>query len=546
MTIANDSGTSISVWMRTRVPAYDDPLPVEARCDVCVIGAGIAGISVAHGACRLGLDVIVIDDGPLIGGETARSTAHVASAIDDRYYEIERHHGTAIAQLVAQSHAEAIDRIEANVTELGIDCDFQRVDGYLFVPPGRPLAELDRELAAAARAGLVVTMVDRAPLPFDTGPALRFEHQAQIDPVAYVRGLAAALDAREVRIRTGVHAREVIPTDDGVWIKLQGERRIFARHVVDATNTTITSRTRLPIRQAAYRTYVIAAEVPIGAVTPALYWDTADPYHYVRVARDVFGRELVLIGGEDHRTGQDVDPARHWKELEHWARARFPRIVRIVDRWSGQIMEPADGLAYIGRSPDLERVFIVTGDSGNGITHGTIAGIVLPELIAGRDHLYAHVYDPRRSKLRAVGSLVREAVSSATPYVDWLGGGDVLRLADIPRGGGAVLRRGVHLIATYRDDHGQLFECSARCPHLSGVVSWNPAEHTWDCPCHGSRFDPYGRVINGPANADLAPPPVRPLDRRELPRRERVSRSDEGAAELDYPPPTMRPLLPGT
>ena len=543
MTIANDSGTSISVWMRTRVPAYDDPLPVEARCDVCVIGAGIAGLSVAYNLVRQGHDVIVIDDGPITGGETARSTAHCASAVDDHFHVLEKHHGAEIARLVHDSHAEAIDVIERTIAELGLECDFRRVPGFLWAPSGEDASELDRELAAASKAGELVSKVAQAPLPFDTGPALRFERQAQLDPVAYVRGLAAAIDEREGRIRCGVHARELEPVESGVWVKLQGERKIFARYVVDATNTTITSRTRMPIRQAAYRSYVIAVEVPVGWIEPGLYWDTADPYHYVRTTRDALGRELLIVGGEDHRTGQDRDPGRHWKALESWTRTRFPRAGAVVDRWSGQIMEPADGLAHIGKSPELDRVFIATGDSGNGITHGVIAGILLPELIAGRDHPYAKVYDPKRSALRAVRDLVREAMSSSAPYADWIGRGDVPSEHDVPRGTGAIIRRGVHMIATFRDDDGQLHECNARCPHLSAVVQWNAAERSWDCPCHGSRFDPYGRVVNGPANAELAPSPVDTPDERRL--GEPASRSplaidDEG--EADVPRPFLRPL----
>jgi nitrite reductase/ring-hydroxylating ferredoxin subunit len=211
----------------------------------------------------------------------------------------------------------------------------------------------------------------------------------------------------------------------------------------------------------------------------------------------------LLVGGEDHRTGHDHDPRRHWRALEDWTRERFAAAGAVTARWSGQCQEPPDGLAYIGPSPDLDHVFVVTGDSGNGLTHGAIAGLLLPDLIRGREHAWSRIYDPRRSHLRGVGTWLREAASSAIPYTDWIRPGDVRSPDELARGQGAVIRRGLHLIAAYRDDGGTCHLRSARCPHAGGVVHWNAAESTWDCPCHGSRFDPQGRVLDGPAIGDL-------------------------------------------
>jgi glycine/D-amino acid oxidase-like deaminating enzyme/nitrite reductase/ring-hydroxylating ferredoxin subunit len=513
LTLAKDGGVSTSIWIDADQERYDSPPPHEV--EACVVGAGIAGLTTALMLAREGVRVAVLDDGPIGGGETGRTSAHLASAVDDRYHALEARFGERGAQLVAESHAAAIDWIEATIREHGIDCDFRRVDGYLFAPPDRPgeraQRELDKELVAARRAGLVVERVDRAPLPFDAGPALRFANQAQFHPLRYLRGLAAAVIEAGGTIHTGVHALAIEPAHPLV-VRISGGRTLLCRAAVDATSSSFTSPHGLPLRQAAYRSYCLAIPVAPGTIPHGLYWDTADPYHYIRVAPgDAPDRELVIVGGEDHRTGQG-EPLEAWIALEQWTRRWLRLDGPVVARWSGQIIEPVDGPAHIGRSPELEHVYVVTGDSGNGLTHGTIAGLLIPELMRGHNPAWADVYAPNRSHLHALGALVREAAQSTVPYFGWLRAGEVHSLDEIANGQGALLRRGLHLIAAYRDPSGACHLRSATCPHLRGVVHWNPGEQTWDCPCHGSRFDPYGRVVNGPAAVDLTviEEPVRP------------------------------------
>ncbi|MEJ7602457.1 MAG: FAD-dependent oxidoreductase [Kofleriaceae bacterium] len=522
-TTAKDGGATTSVWTGASVPSYDTP--PEPETDVCIIGAGIAGLTTAFELARRGTRVMVIDDGPIGGGETGRTTAHLASAVDDRFSHLESKFGESGAKLMAESHASAIDYIETLVHELRIDCDFQRVDGYLFAAPGaasdKTERELDRELAAARRAGLVADKVARAPLPFDTGPAIRFGRQAEFHPLRYLRGLAEAFVQLGGKIHTHVRAERIEPGQP-LAIKLADDRRILCRVAVDATNGAMTSPIKMSLRQAAYRSYVLAFDLEPGLVPHALYWDTSDPYHYIRVARGEAGREMLLVGGADHRVGQG-EPARAWLDLESWTRRWIPFAGDLVARWSGQIIEPADGPAHIGRSPDLEHVYLCTGDSGNGLTHGTIAGMIIPSLMRGHEPTWSAIYDPDRSHLRALGTLVKEAASSASPYTDWLRGGDVGSTDDIRPGHGALVRRGLHMIAAFRDEAGTCHLRSATCPHLRGVVHWNEAEKTWDCPCHGSRFDAYGRVVNGPASTGLAHvdtpsdarPPARPPAERD-------------------------------
>jgi Rieske Fe-S protein len=251
-----------------------------------------------------------------------------------------------------------------------------------------------------------------------------------------------------------------------------------------------------------------------------LYWDTLDPYHYIRLqqAEDSSGNELdyeiLIVGGEDHKTGQADDMAERFTRLEKWTRERFPMIERIEYQWSGQVMEPVDYMAYIGKNPGGdEHIYIATGDSGNGMTHGTIAGIILNELVQGRKHQWAKLYDPSRVSLRATPEYVKENLNVAEQYKDYFTTGDVGDVSTIKPGEGAVVGRGRGKIAVYRDDRGNIHQHSAICTHLYCVVHWNGTEKTWDCPCHGSRFDPYGKVVNGPAIVGL--PPVGSEERKE-------------------------------
>jgi glycine/D-amino acid oxidase-like deaminating enzyme/nitrite reductase/ring-hydroxylating ferredoxin subunit len=483
------------------------PLREDLRTDVCVVGAGIAGLSTAYALASEGKRVVVLDAGPLAGGETSRTTAHLTNAIDDRFVEIERLHGPEGARICAESHATAIDAIERTARAEGIDCDFARVDGYLFGGGDTPRVSLDEELEAARRAGLTrVEKVSRAPLAsFDTGPCLRFPAQARFHPLAYLRGLSEALAGRGARL---FDSTRVLDVEDGdpVRIVTEGGPVVTADHVVVATNSPINDRFAIHTKQAPYRTYAIAAELPRGSVTDALYWDTLEPYHYVRLAPGAKpGSELLIVGGEDRRPGDEDDHEGRFDALERWMDERFPGRGQVAFRWSGQVMEPADGVAFIGFNPGGENVYVVSGDSGQGMTHGTIAAILVTDLVTGRENAWSRLYDPSRITLGALGRFLEHGASVVASLAAWIGAGDVGSVDEIAPGAGAVVRRGAKLVAAYRDAGGRLHERSAACTHLGCVVAWNPVAESWDCRCHGSRFDPYGNVLAGPAVAELKP-----------------------------------------
>jgi glycine/D-amino acid oxidase-like deaminating enzyme/nitrite reductase/ring-hydroxylating ferredoxin subunit len=496
-----------SAWMANVEMPWQGPLTESLIADVCIVGAGIAGLTTAYLLARRGKSVVVLDAGQIGAGQTQRTTAHLSNAVDDRYYEIERLHGKEAAHLVAESHTTAIDEIERVVRQEAIDCDFERLDGFLFVPPGEGVEVLEEEMAAARRAGLKdVELVERVPLKsFDTGPGLRFPQQGQFHPLKYLAGLSRSVQEQGSAIFADTQV-ERIEGGSPARIETKMGPVITADAVVIATNTPINDRVAIHTKQAPYITYAIGGLVPAGVIPKALYWDTGDPYHYIRLAPAGQGtRELLIVGGEDHKTGQADDATQRHARLETWARQRFPMLGEIKYRWSGQVMEPVDGVAFIGRNPmDADNVFIATGDSGMGMTHGTIAGLLLTDLILGRPNPWAMLYDPSRKTVLAGDEFAKENLNVAKQYTSWLTGGDVSGVEEIEPGTGAVIRHGLSKVAVYRDTRGGLHERSAVCPHLGCIVAWNGAEKSWDCPCHGSRFDPHGRLLNGPANSDLA------------------------------------------
>ncbi len=510
-----------SLWQSTADTLSLPALAGDASADVCIVGAGIAGLSVAYELTLEGRSVIVLDHSPIGAGMTGRTSAHLSNALDDRYEKLERVLGADDARLAAESHTGAIDRIAVIAATEHIPCAFERVDGYLFAPPGDESGYLAREYQAARRAGLRVQWVPRAPFPaFETGDALRFPEQGQFHPLRYLTGLADAIQRRGGRIFTGTHVDSMEGGRGAIAVTARGV--VSARHLVIATNTPVNNRFIIHTKQAPYTTCMVGLRFPAGTLPHALFWDTrqsadqdGDAYHYVRTWKDRDG-DVLLVGGEDHKTGQHPGIEGSFAALEAWARYRFPGGGEVGWRWTGQVFEPVDGMAFIGRNPhDADNVYIVTGDSGNGLTHGVIAGLVLSSLILGKPHPWAGLYDPRRITVRTAPAFLQENLNAAAQYRDHLTGGDWESADAIPPGGGGIVREGLHKLAVFRDDDGDLHRCSAVCPHLKCIVHWNSVERTWDCPCHGSRFDAFGKVLTGPAIRDLAlaeEPPEVPLN----------------------------------
>ena len=506
------SGTNLSCWTATAAPLQFEKLNSDIKTQVAVIGTGISGLTVAYCLAKAGKQVVVIEDGFIGSGETGRTTAHIVNALDDFYSEIESMFGEEKTRYAAESHTAAIDLVEKIVTEENIDCDFKRVNGYLFLHPSDEQKTLDEELEATHKYGIATEMVYSVPgIPSESGPSLKYPQQAQFHPLKYLNGLAQAFVRLGGKIYTQTHADKV---KEGL-VEANGFK-VDAEQIVVATNTPFIDWATMHTKQAPYRTYVIAAKVPKDQIEPALWWDTGDqnsvwptmPYNYVRTQPYDDQYDLLIHGGADHKTGQankeeEVEEERY-QRLETWLRERFPQAGEIAFRWSGQVMEPVDDMGYIGKNPGDDNIYIVTGDSGNGMTHGTLAGILITDLITGKENPWAELYDPGRVTVNftTAKTYVEEQYTTLKQFVDYLLPSDVESLKDINPGEAAIVGK-LKKVAVYRDEAGAFKAYSAVCPHMGCVVQWNNDEKSFDCPCHGSRFTCTGELMNGPANSNL-------------------------------------------
>ncbi len=508
----NTSGDNISCWLSSiNTGRQFYPLIVDVETEVVIVGGGLAGVSVAYNLSKRGIPVVLLEDGLIASGETGRTTAHLSSALDDRFYNLIKLFGKEDAHLIWESHNEAINFIEKTISEENIDCDFKRVDGYLFPHPSDSLENLEKEFDAARELGIPVEFADQVPgLKLQPLKAIRFVEQGQFHPVKYILGLVHAINANGGKIYTGTHVNNIdekgVSTSDGF--------RVNAKHIVVATNSPINSRFILPLTQYPYRTYAIAALIRKDSLPAVLWWDTGDfnvdkdlpPYHYVRTQPYNSEYDLLIAGGEDHKTGMMGNESEldRYGKIEGWVRDRFD-VGEVIFRWSGQVMEPYDKIAFIGHSAaGKSNIYIAAGDSGHGMTHATIAGILLTDIIMGNENPWQHIYKPGRLNLKASKLLFKETIGTLLKYYktnpDHPGS---VSLASIGLNDAEIVEFNGQKAGAYRDEHGMLHLVAAHCTHLGCIVRWNNVEKTWDCPCHGSRFSITGQVINGPANDSL-------------------------------------------
>lgn len=500
--IDNFSPDTKPLWLDTAVINKQPHQTGQVAVDVCIVGAGITGLTAADLLRRAGKTVAVIDLARIGWGETGHTTAHLTEVFDIGYRDLINHFGEEGAQLACQSMRRAIERVEENALRHGIDCDFSRVHGYKYTEQRSECDELEAEAEAAVRLGVPNTLVFETPLPYKTARAIRFDHQAQFHPIKYLAGLARTIpgdgsyifeETRMLDIEEGEPCR--VTTDRGT---------IIADDVFIAANVPSSNKFFLVTKIASYRTYAIAARVRDQFDFRNLFWDNDSPYHYIR-SQMVNNNPYIIIGGEDHKTGHGTHTAAHFQKLEEWARAHFD-VEKIDYRWSGQIIEPVDGLPFIGRNPMSDHIFVATGYSGTGTAMGTLGGMIVSDLILNNQNPWVELYDAGRVKPLAS---MRNYLSENIDYPSRLIGDRISPTKDasadyIRENEGTIVRVGSKKVAAYRDPQGELHLLSPVCPHLGCYVHWNDAEKSWDCPCHGSRFSPTGKLLNGPAVTDLA------------------------------------------
>jgi glycine/D-amino acid oxidase-like deaminating enzyme/nitrite reductase/ring-hydroxylating ferredoxin subunit len=485
------------------------PLNGDRRCDVAIIGSGIAGISTAYELAEKGQQVAVIDRRRIAGGITARTSAHLAPLCDDLTSAMIKLRGEGLSRAFYESQAAAVDRIEEIQKQENISCDFRRLDGYLFQALNTDSKIIDDELDAVRKVGAPVDRLVGVPLAgCDKQHVLRYPRQATFHPLKYLKGLAAAIEAKggEFHSETIV---EKIEERDGAVIVTTDLGVITARAVVVATNSPINDTLALHTKMAPYRTYAMAFAIPRGAIPDALYWDTLDPYHYVRLQPGDGRIDYLIVGGADHKSGEADDADLRFEALEAWARNLIPAIQDETHRWSGQVLDTIDYAAFIGRNPGDENIYVHTGDSGQGMTHGVVGSLINSALIADENPKWQEVYEPTRKTLAGISNYLRENLTSVKNFAEYLAPGELNSLDDLKPGHGAIVGEGLTKIAAYRDSKGALHARSAACTHIGCHLHWNSFEICWDCPCHGSQFAVDGTPLNAPAISPLAQVKIR-------------------------------------
>jgi glycine/D-amino acid oxidase-like deaminating enzyme/nitrite reductase/ring-hydroxylating ferredoxin subunit len=478
-------------------------LQADERVDVVIVGGGITGLSAAYLLAAAGRSVALLERERCAKADTGHTTAHLTMVTDKALTELVKDFGREQAQAIWDGGLAAISQVEAIARDEQIACGFDWIAGYLHAPSGNQTdhAAFEKEAAAAADLGVDAALVDEVPL-FGT-PGIRFGGQARFHPRKYLAGLARAVVARGGHIYEHSDAQEFL--DSPLRVKANGhtitcDDVVLATHNPLAGIASMASATMFQTKLALYTSYVVAGSVSRGQVPDALFWDTEQPYHYLRVERRR-DRDVVIYGGEDHKTGQADDTGQCYSRLEERLTSLVPGL-ELTHRWSGQVIETPDGLPYIGETAPHQ--FAATGFSGNGMTFGTLAAMMARDHIVGRKNPWSELFAAGRSALsKGIWQYVKE--NTDFPYYLFRGrmaGADARSLREVKEGEGTILELNGERVAASRLD-GRTIVRSAICTHMGCVVGWNQAERTWDCPCHGSRFTPTGEVVGGPAESPL-------------------------------------------
>jgi glycine/D-amino acid oxidase-like deaminating enzyme/nitrite reductase/ring-hydroxylating ferredoxin subunit len=490
------------LWLDTASIHRFGELTGELTVDVCIVGGGITGLTAADILKKAGKTVAVIEMNRVGQAESGHTSAHLTEILDIDFEDLISSFGLENAKLVIGSVRRAIDKIEDNVIAKKIACEFRRVSGWQYTEKRSEIAQIEREADAAGKLGLSYELTDEIPLNRKVARALRLDRQAQFQPVAYMAALAEQISGGGSHI---FELTRMLKVDEGKPCRVTTDRgTIFASDVVIATNVPTTNRLLLQTKIANYRTYCIAIRETNPTDLKNLFWDIDDPYHYVRSAT-YNGIPHIVIGGEDHKTGQDEHTSIHFQKLEDWAHERF-KVEAVTHRWSGQVVEPVDGLPYIGRNSLNDHVYVATGYSGTGLTFGTVAAMLISDLILGIENPWAEVYQATRVKpFAGIKDYLSENIDYPSHLIgDRVGGAQQTDTRGLRENQGAIVRIGGKKVAAYRDPEGELTVLSPVCPHMGCYVHWNEAEISWDCPCHGARFGPKGHLLNGPTVHDLA------------------------------------------
>lgn len=504
-------------------------LQENIQAQVCIIGAGIAGISTAYELVLRGQDVVLIEAREVLSGETGRTSGHLSYSLDAGYTDIAAKHGDGGALIAANSHKWAIERVGAIAKERGIECEYRTVNDYEISQYQKGEAGYDEEMEQLKKDAEKCASL-QLPVTFDPNFAIRGWHgkpdqrgaaiyrdQAAFHPTKYLNGLLRWLSRNE-KFRCFTHTRMLSIEESNVMgtimgtpkvsVSTEGGQTIKCDSAIEATCIPL-QKLSIVAQVEYHRTYCIAIRIPKGVVEDCLINDQADPYTYIRLTPADEKEVYLIVGGCDHKVGQANDAHDRYEHLESWTRARFPEASTIDYRWSGQVLDSTDLVSFIGRNQGKRHTYVVTGDTGHGLTQGVIASRILADEVTGESNPWSALYNPTRlPPLSTLPSTIGHDLQANAQYRK-LGGTEIRDIEDLAPGEGGVLNKPIQHgdgpTAVYKDEGGTVHRYSGVCPHLGGRLCWNHGEKSFDCPIHGSRFSKEGICIMGPAKADLKP-----------------------------------------
>ncbi|SDG67077.1 hypothetical protein SAMN04487996_121117 [Dyadobacter soli] len=501
--VARD-GSNKSLWQTnvTAQPGNNSAANPGQIFDTLIVGAGITGLTTALLLQKEGRKCVIAEAHSPGYGTTGGTTAHINTFADTTYAEVESGFGQEASQQFAGAIAESVALIHNMVETYGIDCDFEWKQAYVYSETDEETKQLDDLYQSALRAGVSTEPAHDAPAPLPFRKAVVFDKQAQFHPLKYILGLQKAFtDLGGIVLENTLI--DHIDSNDEYHTAHAGEREIKARSVVYATHIPPGGVNVLHFRNAPYRSYVVAATLKGEAYPDALIYDMQEPYHYFRT-HAINGQKYLVSGGHDHKTGHG-DPEQAFADLIEYTKKCYP-VDKITTQWSAQYYVPADGLPYIGQMPGASGgIYVATGFNGNGMILGTVAAIVLSELISEGTSPYEKLFDPARVKpVAAFTEFVKENADVVGRFVgDRFGIEEIESLGEIVAGSGKIVEYEGQKVGIYKKENGQVTVLDPVCTHAGCIVQWNNSEKSWDCPCHGARFNCEGEVLTGPARKPL-------------------------------------------
>ena len=504
---------SHSLWHATTESLPRPTLEPEREFDVAIIGAGIVGIATAYALRNSGKSVALIEARNILGDVTGNTTGKLTSQHGIVYRHLIDTFGEDKARQYADAGEWALREVGRIAQIEGIECDYIQDTANVFAPTGEVREKIKDEVEAAVSLGLPASFIEDPQLPFATYGAIRFENQARFHPLKFLHGILKTAEAAGVQVFENTRVLEIaegqrceIQLEDGV---------VYANEVVIATNYPIHDSGLFVTRLAPYKSYAMAVDID-GELPEGMYISEEEPVRSFR-RQPYQGRDILIVGGENHKVGQEDDALEHFSRLEAWARSAF-NVKDVLFKWSTQDNWTPDRLPYIGRSPNRDRIYLATGFGGWGMTNGVCAARIISDLMSDVETPWAEPFNPNRMAWAAVPTIAKETVNAAKHLIgDRLSSVEADDLTEIAPGSAAIVQMDDERVGAFRDPDGRLHVVTSACTHWGCQLHWNNAETTWDCPCHGSRFDIDGSVLHGPA--------VKPLEQRAI---GEVPRSVEG------------------